>query len=82
METMNKIKKENFNYLAHDKKCNILDLELYYFKDFLEQKEGRSEHENYLLSVLEKEVNGLRETLDAYKKELDKNHLEVIENLK
>ena len=82
METMKKIKKENFNYLAHDKKCNILDLELYYFKDFLEQKEGRSEHENYLLSVLEKEVNGLRETLDAYKKELDKNHLEVIENLK
>ena len=82
METMKKIKKENFNYLAHDKKCNILDLELYYFKDFLEQKEGRSEHENYLLSVLEKEVNGLRETLDAYKKELEKNHLEVIENLK
>ena len=82
METIKKIRKENFNYLAHDKKCNSLDLELYYFKDFLEQKEGRSEHEDYLLSILEKEVIALRETLDAYKKELYKNHVEAIENLK
>lgn len=82
METIKKIRKENFNYLAHNKKCNTLDLELYYFKDFLEQKEGRSEHENYLLSILEKEINALRETLEAYKKELDKNHFEAIENLK
>ena len=82
METIKKIRKENFNYLAHDKKCNSLDLELYYFKDFLEQKEARSEHENYLLSILEKEVIALRETLDAYKKELYKNHVEAIEDLK
>lgn len=82
METIKKIRKENFNYLAHDKKCNTLDLELYFFKDFVEQKEGRSEHENYLLSILEKEVIALRETLEAYKKELEKNHVEAIENLK
>lgn len=28
METIEKIRKENFNYLARDKKCNSLDLVL------------------------------------------------------
>ena len=82
METIKKIRKENFNYLAHDKKCNALSLELYFFKDFLEQKEGRSDQENYLLYMLEKEVVALIETLHTYKKELEKNHFEAIENLK
>lgn len=82
MDTIKEIRKEHFNYLVHDKKCNRLDLELYYFKDYLEQKEGRSEQENYLLSILEKEVNALRETIDAYKNELYKNHCKKIEELK
>ena len=82
MEEIREIRKENTNYLEHNKICNRLDLGLYYFKNYLEQKEGRSEHENYLLYVLEKEVNTLRETLEAYKKELDMNHFEAIENLK
>lgn len=82
MDTIKEIRKENINYLKHNKICNSLDLELYYFKEYLEQKEGRSEHENYLLSILEKEVNALKETLEAYKKELDNNHFKAIENLK
>lgn len=80
---MNKaIEKENYNYNAQDKKCNTLDLELGYFKDFIDSKEGRSEHENYLLYMLEKEVDNLRDTIEAYKKELYNNHIEAIENLK
>ena len=82
METIKEIRKENTNYLEHNKTCNRLDSELYYFKNYLEQKEGRSEHENYLLSILEKEVNALRETLEIYKKELDNNHFKAIEKLK
>lgn len=82
MDTVKAIRKENVNYLADNKKCNKLDLELFYFKDYLETKEGRSEHENYLLSILEKEVNALRETIEVYKKELDNNHFTAIEQLK
>lgn len=82
MDTIKEIRKENINYLKHNKICNSLDLELYYFKEYLEQKEGRSEQENYLLSILEREVNALRETINAYKNELYKNHCKKIEELK
>lgn len=82
METLKEIRKENANYLAHNKMCNATDLQLYYFYDFIEEKESRSEHEQELLAILEREVNNLRETIEAYKKELDKNHWKKIEELK
>ena len=82
METLKEIRKENINYSAENKKCNTLDLELYYFEEFIQMKEGRSKHENELLAILEKEVHALKETLEIYKKELDNNHYKKIEELK
>lgn len=82
METIEKIRKENYNYLAEDKKCNKIDLELYYFYDYIEEKEGDSEHEQELLAIMEREVNQLRYTIECYKKEHDQNHWNKIEQLK
>ena len=74
--------KENTSYNNHNKKCNKMSLALSDFEKFVEDKEGRSEHENYLLMVLEQEVHALQCIIDAYKKELDKNHCNAIEELK
>lgn len=77
------IRKENANYLARDKRCNALDLALYdFYYNYVEEKEGETEHEQYLLSVMEKEINNLRETIEAYKKEHDKIHWDKIEQIK
>ena len=65
MDTIKAIRKENYNYLAHNKTCNATDLALYEFYDFVESKEGRSEHENELLTILEREIQALRETIEA-----------------
>lgn len=82
METIEKIRKENFNYLARDKKCNSLDLELYSFYDYVESKEGETEQEKILLQFLEKEINQLRYTIECYKNELANIHYEKIDELK
>ena len=82
METMEKIKKENYNYLAQDKKCNKIDLELYYFYNFVETYEGQTEQEQYLLQCMEKEVNQLRYSIECFKKEHDQAHWKRIEQLK
>lgn len=74
--------KENTSYNNHNKKCNSMLLELLDFEHFVEDKEGRSEHENYLLMILEQEVHTLQHTIEAYKKELDNNHYKTIEDLK
>ena len=76
------ILKENTNYNNHNKKCNSMLLALSDFEKFVEDKEGRSEHENYLLMILEQEVHTLQHTIEAYKKELDNNHCDAIEELK
>ena len=81
METIDYIRKENFNYLARNKKCNSLDLELWQFYDFVEERDGDSEHERELLAIMEREINNLRYTLECYKKELDKIHFEKLERL-
>lgn len=74
--------KENVSYNNNNKKCNSLILELSNFYDFVEDHEGTSDHENYLLMILEQEINRLQDTLQAYKKELDGNHYKTIEELK
>ena len=74
--------KENTSYNNHNKKCNSVLLALSDFEEFIEDKEGRSEHEDYLLMILEQEVHTLQQTIEAYKKELDKNHYKTIEELK
>ena len=83
MKTIDKIRKENYNYLARDKQCNVLDLALLTFRqELIDMKEGETEHEQYLLMMLEQEVNRLRDTIDAYKKECDRIHWDKIEELK
>lgn len=82
METIDKIRKENKNYLGRDKKCNSLDLELYYFYDYVESREGATEHEQELLRFLEKEINQLRYTIECYKNEIAEQHYNNIEQLK
>lgn len=74
--------KEKTSYSNHNKKCNSMSLALSDFENFVERKEGRSKHENYLLMILEQEVHTLQHTIDAYKKELDQNHWDAIEELK
>lgn len=74
--------KENTSYNNHNKKCNSVLLALSNFEEFVEDKEGRSDHENYLLMILEQEVHALQHTIEAYKKELDNNHYNAIEELK
>ena len=82
MNSIDYIRKENANYLARNKKCNSLDLELWQFKDYLEDRDGDTEHERELLAIMEREVNNLRYTLECYKKELDRIHFDTIEKLK
>lgn len=74
--------KENASYNSHNKKCNSMLLALSGFEKFIEDKEGRSEHENYLLMILEQQVHTLQHTIEAYKKELDRNHWDAIEKSK
>lgn len=81
-ETIEKIRRENKNYLARDKKCNALDLALMYFYDYVEDRDGETEHEQELLRFLEKEVNQLRYTIECYKNELADIHYKKIEELK
>ena len=82
MDTIEKIRKENHNYLAQDKKCNTIDLALYYFYDFVETYEGQTEQEQYLLQIMEKEINALRYSIECFKKEHDQAHYDRIEQLK
>lgn len=82
MEKEKEMIKENASYNNHNKKCNRILLALSDFEKFVEDKEGRSENENYLLMVLEQEVHALQYIMDAYKKELDQNHWDAIEELK
>lgn len=77
-----KFEKENKRYLSCDKKCNALDLELYKFYDFVEFHEGETEHEQFLLRCLEKEINELRYTIECYKNEIELIHIKKIENIK
>lgn len=82
MNAVDKIRKENFNYLAHDKKCNKVDLALYEFYDFVEEYEGQTEQEEYILQIMEKEINALRYSIECFKKEHDQAHYDRIEQLK
>lgn len=82
MEKIKEIEKENFNYNVRDKKCNALDLALYTFYDYVEMKEGETEHDQELLTFLEREINSLRYTIECYKNELASIHYDKIKRLK
>ena len=76
------LEKIHNKYLNIDKKCNSLDLELWQFRDFIDTRDGDTEHERTLLAIMEREINDLRYTIECYKKELDKIHQDTIKNLK
>ena len=68
------------NYLNIDKRFNAFYLQLDELKWFTIVREGKTEQECYLLGCLEREINALKETIDAYKKELDGQRFAIEEN--
>ena len=74
MKDIEQIRKIQRKWLNIDKKCNEMDLQLYYFYDYIEGLEGETEQEKYLLRCMEKEINDLKYTIEVFKKEIEQNY--------